>query len=264
MEYSFDSLAEKYSYNIKSLPKEYIDMISSTFHLHFNAKVLDLGCGNGLLTFPIFKYTHNVEGLDISYNMIEIAKNRDRENRIKWIHEDVTKFEFPHMCYDLIITYESMHLFPNIQRVIEKASYGLKQGGYLCMGWCHYNWEFILEQDITDIFHNHGVIWGEWGYQKLNSFCEIINSTQNLPFTPPVEKHICIREIWSVKEVVEYITSISKVLTLDTNDICEIKTELMEHLLKKYGNRFYGNTQYWIRYTKKETKNVCQVNKVYV
>lgn len=257
MKYSFDSLAENYSFNVKALPENYIDLISNTFNLSINTKVLDLGCGTGLLTFPIYERTHNVEGLDISYNMIELAKKRDKEDKIKWINADAVKYKLPKTHYDLIIAYESMHLFSNVQNIIESAAYGLKQGGYLCMGWCSYNWELILEKDIIDIFRKHGVIWGEWGYQKFDSFSKRIQSMKYLPFSQLTEKYVCASEKWSVKEIVEYITSISKVLTMNIEDIYDLKRELTEHLLEEYGNIFCGETQYWIRYIKKEGNESC-------
>lgn len=251
MEYGFDTIAKNYSKNIKELPHKYVNLISSVFDIYSDSKVLDIGCGTGLLTFPLLKYSKNISGLDISSNMIDIAKEEDRENQINWINADVSTYKFPKEYYDLVITYESMHLFPNIPETIENIYYSLKNGGYICMGWCYYNWELVLKQEVVDIFYKYGVDWGEWSYQQLNSFNDIIKSMKYLSLTPPIEKYICIKEEWSVKEIVEYITSISKVLTLNIESIKKIKIELAEQLVTKYGNTFYGDTRYCIRYSRK-------------
>lgn len=251
MEYSFDTLAKKYVNSIRNLPEEYIKMISNTFNLDINTRVLDLGCGNGLLTFPIYNYSHNITGLDVSHNMIELARKRDKNNQIKWVQSDVLEYEFPQSYYDLIITYESMHLFPNLHQVIKNTAYGLRKGGFLCMGWCYYNWEFVLEQEIVDIFHKHGVDWGEWSYQRLDDFKKIIKSTDDFSFNSITEKYIFVQETWKVNEIVGYITSISKALTLDKYDIDIIKQELTEQLLNRYGENFIGDTQFWIKYAQK-------------
>lgn len=249
MDYSFDELADRYISSTKKLPQKYIDLILNEFGIKSKNRVLDLGCGNGLLTFPISEVCKNVVGLDISLNMIANAKKKDITNTIKWIQMDVLKYSFPYMYYDLIITYESIHLFPNIESVVKKCEKSLKSGGFLCMGWCYYNWELVIEKEIVDIFNKYGVIWGEWSYQKFEQFSELIKFFPN--FSQTKEKHISVYEEWSTNDIVNYITSISKVLDLDGSIINSIKQDLENVLRQKYGDCFIGNTEYCIRYSQK-------------
>lgn len=251
MKDSFDSFASQYSESIKELPKSYINMIVDVFGLKSFSKVIDLGCGSGVLTLPLANFSSFVSGLDISHNMIEIARERSRNTAIKWIEEDVELFDFQGKDYDLIVSYESIHLFPNTKKLLQRCERGLKVGGAICMGWCFYNWELLLEDEIVTTFNNHGIVWGEWSYQKFDKFKNIIDSGEIEGLTPTKSAHIGIYEEWSVCEIVKYITSISKALSLTENEQEIIREELTDLINKKYGNRIKGNTEFWIRYSEK-------------
>ena len=133
MEFNFDLLAIRYSESVKDLPESYISLIKNTFGLHSKSRIIDLGCGSGLLTFPLSQVSFCVSGLDISHKMIAIAKSKMRDNNIEWIENDVELFKFIPSYYDLIISYESIHLFPHTEKLLERCLDALKVGGIICM-----------------------------------------------------------------------------------------------------------------------------------
>ncbi len=56
--------------------------------------VLDIGCGNGLLTYDLAQKARHVTAIDINKDNIEFARlNYNREN-IKYLHGDATRFNF--------------------------------------------------------------------------------------------------------------------------------------------------------------------------
>jgi len=65
-------------------------------------KVLDIGCGNGALTFEIAKKAKKVVGIDLDKKNIKIAKKEYWAPNIKYLVGDATK-DLPNQKFDVII-----------------------------------------------------------------------------------------------------------------------------------------------------------------
>jgi len=68
--------------------KFFIDNISE------DDKVLDVGCGNGSLTYDIAKKAKKVVAVDINKNNIEIAKKKFSKDNIEYLCQNATKLKF--------------------------------------------------------------------------------------------------------------------------------------------------------------------------
>lgn len=76
--------------------KFFVDNINS------NDIVLDIGCGNGALTYDIAKKAKNVIGIDLNKNNIAIAKEKYPAPNTEYIVGDVTG-ELPNKKFDVVI-----------------------------------------------------------------------------------------------------------------------------------------------------------------
>jgi len=95
-------------------------------------KILDLGCGGGLVCEPLAKLGANVTGVDFVKQNIEAAKIHAMKNKLKinYIHKDVNDIKLK-SSYDVIIAYEVLEHLKDWPDLINKIKTLLKANGKL-------------------------------------------------------------------------------------------------------------------------------------
>jgi len=91
-------------------------------------KALDVGCGNARLTTLIADAGFDVVGIDVSREMIALA--RARQPNATFIHADICEWRPPDH-YDLIVAWDSTFHVPHASQrpVVEKLCAALASGG---------------------------------------------------------------------------------------------------------------------------------------
>ena len=76
------------------------------------AKVLDVGCGNGIISMHLGRLGYNVLGVELSEDALEVAKrNNDLEN-VEFRQENAEKLQLEGLKFDVVICSEVLeHLF---------------------------------------------------------------------------------------------------------------------------------------------------------
>lgn len=99
-------------------------------------KILETGCGTGILTEKLQKTLFNtkIHALDISREMIEKAKEQVLDNKsISWIVNDICDY-IPKNPYGLVVSSSSLHWINPIKHAFRKISSVLNKKGYLVFG----------------------------------------------------------------------------------------------------------------------------------
>ncbi|MFN9237336.1 MAG: tetratricopeptide repeat protein [Planctomyces sp.] len=115
--------------------------------------VLDAGCGTGLCGVLFRKYAMRLSGLDLSGEMLRMAKERD-------VYDELLQGELTdhlRQCpavYDLIIAADTLNYFGSLQGVFQAAAIALRADGRLL---------FTLE-------HDHGAA-AEWLLLSHGRYC---------------------------------------------------------------------------------------------
>ena len=123
----FDGCAE--NWDAETIRNErVINIILDNAQVKENTRVLDVACGTGVLFPDYIKRGAVVTGVDISPEMVKIAKKNFPE--IEVICEDVENLNFTEK-FDVVMVYNAFPHFPHPQRVIEKLSTFLRDGGRL-------------------------------------------------------------------------------------------------------------------------------------
>ncbi len=94
-------------------------------------QVLDVACGTGVLISDyLSRKVAGITGIDISPAMIEIAKSKFNDPRVKFICDDVENAELP-ANYDCCVIYNAFPHFPQPEHLIQCLSTKLKADGRL-------------------------------------------------------------------------------------------------------------------------------------
>lgn len=92
-----------------------------------NKRVLEVGCGTGLILQEINKYAGEAVGIDISENMLDIA----REKKLKVINANAVKIPFPDKYFDVVCSFKVLSHIEDINAVLKEVSRVTKPGGKL-------------------------------------------------------------------------------------------------------------------------------------
>lgn len=97
-------------------------------------KVLDLGCGGGILTESLAKSGAETFGIDMSEKLIRVAKQHAQENALKINYELITAEEFAKQHaqeFDVITCMEMLEHVPEPLSILRAAAQLLKPNGKL-------------------------------------------------------------------------------------------------------------------------------------
>ena len=70
-------------------------------------RILDLGCGTGNCMLQLLKKGYEVTGVDISKEMLSIAKNKLKNYKASLINSDISNFNTP-LMFDLVISVDDV------------------------------------------------------------------------------------------------------------------------------------------------------------
>jgi len=101
-----------------------------------NQRVLEVGCGEGLLSIALSKLGNQVTGIDVSDLCISLAKKnklRFAATKVNFLRMNATKLDFPPSTFDLVISVDMLeHLHPDDVRyhLLESARVLRPKGRY--------------------------------------------------------------------------------------------------------------------------------------
>ena len=96
-------------------------------------KVLDIGCGGGLLCEPLSRLGAIITGIDASKNNIEVAKLHAKEMNlnIEYIHAAPENLDLKNNRYDVVLCMEIVEHLKDINLFIENCSKLVKKNGIM-------------------------------------------------------------------------------------------------------------------------------------
>lgn len=142
----------------------------------FNVKtVLELACGSGLYLFPLKKAGFDINGVDISKEMLYIAKKRSKVIRL--YRQDMTKFKIDKKYDAILILNSGLALLQNqslIDKTIKQSKKHLNENGILLIDLPNHKKE-IKESNFAQSHEQYKILNGKIDvifrdYQKNNKW----------------------------------------------------------------------------------------------
>ena len=138
-----------------SLAAKWIDDALSPIPTDFSGSLLEVPVGTGVLTMPVYQKLPRakITCLDYSAGMMENAKKRAGAmgiSNVSFVQGDVGALPFQDESFDIVLSLNGFHAFPDKDAAFRETARVLKKGGIFCG--CFYIKE---EFQRTDWFVKH-------------------------------------------------------------------------------------------------------------
>ena len=187
LENIYKNWASDYENDVINLAGYVGHLITSNLLLEYlnnaEAKVLDAGCGTGLVGEILYKNNfHNIEGIDFSQEMLDIAKQKQLYKSLKLV--DLTKkLDYEDDFFDAVIcagTFTCGHVGPEALYEMVRIT---KEGGLICFTVRKQEWEASpYIQIINDI-------------EKADSWIKLEHNTCDYNVKEGVSCQLCLYQV---------------------------------------------------------------------
>ncbi len=124
------------------------DVVFNNIKLNVGDKVLDVGCGTGILDDTIYSLTNTrVYGIDISNEMLKIAKEKHKDIDVTYINESF--YDYNSSGFDKIIIYNAYPHFVLLNEFKDSIYRNLNKDGEFII--CH----SLSRKELDN--HHHGM-----------------------------------------------------------------------------------------------------------
>jgi SAM-dependent methyltransferase len=93
-------------------------------------RTLEVGCGEGRVSRDLVKRGHRMTGVDVSHTLIRLAKDGDEQS--SYIRADAAALPLVAESFDLVVFYNSLMDFDEMELSVLEAARVLRHGGAMC------------------------------------------------------------------------------------------------------------------------------------
>ena len=132
----FGTQVKEYDKYRTTYPKEFYDYVFRISKIENAKDILDLGCGTGKSTEPLYRKGLNLVGCDHDKRMLEQAKEnaRHQDLPIKYVLGNSESLPFGEEVFDIVNVGNAFHWFANLESVQEIKRI-LRPNGLLFIHW---------------------------------------------------------------------------------------------------------------------------------
>ena len=134
----YDALYKDKNYNKES---QYIEKLINKF-AGKKLSILELGCGSGSHAFKLQKKGHKIVAIDRSRQMINLAKKKDKYNKIQFLTRDLTKYVSKKKFDVIILLFHVINFLESnkdLKMLAKNSNKNLKKNGIIIFDFINYD-----------------------------------------------------------------------------------------------------------------------------
>jgi ubiquinone/menaquinone biosynthesis C-methylase UbiE len=126
---SFDHLAEEYDFaaSLERRPDFFLSQLPAN-----RRRVLDVGCGTGILAIELSRHFESVVAIDISEPMLAIARGKRAAANIEYRLADANQLVLE-QGFDAIVSHTTFHHLDDVSQTLDVLKAALAPGGHLIL-----------------------------------------------------------------------------------------------------------------------------------
>ncbi|OEZ33576.1 bifunctional 3-demethylubiquinone 3-O-methyltransferase/2-octaprenyl-6-hydroxy phenol methylase [Francisella endosymbiont of Amblyomma maculatum] len=151
-----------------------------------NKKIIDIGCGGGILSESLTKNSNHIYGLDASSQAISIAKEHAKQNKLKinYINSTVEDFVIQgNLNFDIVTCMEMLEHVPDPESIIASIAKLIKKDGLFFASTLNRNLKSYLLSIVAAEHILKMVPQGTHHYNKFIKPYELIKTAEKYGFT---------------------------------------------------------------------------------
>ena len=122
-------------------------------------RVLDYGCGTGLVGLFLLPHVGSVTGADISAGMLDVLRKKIQDGNLRGmqaVHLDLEHDPAPAQRYDLIVSCMTLHHIADTGKILRACHQLLTARGVLCLADLDTEPGIFHTPDVAPSVHHHG------------------------------------------------------------------------------------------------------------
>ena len=121
----------------RALNREYLERVLSAIPDDFKGNLLEVPIGTGVLTLPLYAHLPRAKITCLDYSEAMLTKARNRAtgmglDSIRFLQGDVGSLVFEDESFDIVLSLNGFHAFPEKDTAYEQTFRVLKKGGVFC------------------------------------------------------------------------------------------------------------------------------------
>ena len=170
IEYILEKITNHYGEKDKNLPLK-------------GLKILDIGCGGGLISEPMCRLGAEVTGIDASLNNIKIAETHSKKNNLKINYINSSPEELKeYNKFDIILNLEIVEHVENVELYFKSCSELLKKNGIMFTATLNRTFESFIKAIIGAEYVLRWLPIGTHDWNKFFKPKEVEEKINNLNF----------------------------------------------------------------------------------
>jgi len=250
---AFGKVGSLYDKSRVTYPQQLIDDIIIYSKIKPNATILDVGCGSGQATLPFAERGYNTVGLDISKELLTIAKEKCSPfKKAKFKLSSFENAKFNKNSFDLITSGLAWHWVKPEGRY-QKAHNILTDNGTLAFFWSYQqNGKSTIVKEVGKVLDKYGLKGAGPVGSRMKDYANFTyNELREKPLFSNIEKRkYSIPTPFSREKYIGLVLTYSWVLKLPQNEQKQLKEDLTR-VLNRYQEPFIIPYKYVLILAKK-------------